>query len=117
MRLLAAHDPAMGALHCSYGVFPVGGIRGAFVERHGDIRAKGFLYLHYKLGGEEMLTSVQKGAELHAVLFYFIGGGEAEHLKAAAVGKYGLVPPHELVQAARLFYKLVTGPLKEVICV
>ena len=62
-----------------------------------------------------MLTSVQKGAELHAVLFYFIGGGEAEHLKAAAVGKYGLVPPHELMQAARLFYKLVTGPLKEVI--
>ena len=51
-------------------------------------------------GAEEEFGAVEMGAEFDAVVGDFAELGEAEDLEAAAVGEDGLVPVHEVVEAA-----------------
>src|SRR5260370_7502185 len=56
-----------------------------------------------------MLRTVEMGTETHALIGHFSQFGKAEDLVAAGIGEDGARPGHELVQAAKLADKFVSG--------
>ena len=115
MRGLAAARPAVRALHGGAGIALIARVGGAFVKRHGDIRAERLLDLHHALRGEKVLAPIQKGTKLHAVLADLVAPREAEYLETAAVGQDRFIPPHEGMEAACLAHEPVAGALEQVI--
>lgn len=113
----APQDPVVGALHGRAGVGVVAVAGRALVERHDQVRAEFFLNLHGDLGREEVLVSIDGGAELHAILQNFALVVEGEHLKTAGVGEVRFFPAGPLVQAAPLLHIVGAGPQREVVSV
>ena len=92
------------------------GVTGAtFVEGHDDVRTDDSLDVHDSLGGEEVLRSVDMGAEGHAFVRDLTSVRQAEDLVATAIGEDGAVPAIEAVQASRLVERIETGAQVEVI--
>ena len=73
------------------------------------------LYLHALLRTDEQALSVDVAGEIYALLLYFAELRQRKDLKSAAVGKYGLVPVHELVEPAQLVDYVIAGAQVEVI--
>ena len=107
--ILAALEPAGGALAAGFGVIMLGGVLDALIKGHGDGRAKVCLDLHTFLRTHEDAVAVEVRGKGHALLGDLAQLCEAEHLKSAAVGKDGAVPAGKLVQTAHLCHQLVAG--------
>ena len=115
MVLLAAGRPAMGAVHGILSGGVVAGIGSTHVKGHHDIGTQRVLNIHAHLRRDEPLAAIQMALEMHALFLDLADTGEGEHLKPAAVGKHGLVPGHELMQAARFPDQILTGAQVQVI--
>ena len=113
--VLAALEPSCGALNGALYVVPRSGVLYALVERHRNGGGKVRLYLHALLRTDEQALSVDVAGEIYALLLYFAELRQRKDLKSAAVGKYGLVPVHELVEPAQLVDYVIAGAQVEVI--
>ena len=111
----AARRPAHRALHRFRRGVARGRIGQALVEHHRDVRAEPGLDVDGPLGRELMPRAVEVRLELGAVLADDPPLGEAEHLKAAAVGEHRAIPADESMQAAPPRDQLVAGPEEQVI--
>ena len=107
--------PAQGAVHALAGVLMADGIFGTFVERHEDVAAEGELGVNRGFGCELMGAAIQVGLKRHAFVRDLAQAGEREDLEAAGIGKNGVGPGHEAMQAAELADELMTGAEVEVI--
>ena len=112
---LAAQQPAGGAGTAVFGVIILGRVFDALVKGHGDGGAQVCLDLHALLRAHKDLVAVQVGMEGHALLGNVAQLGQAEYLKAAAVGQNGAVPAGKLVQAAHIGHDLVAGAQMQVV--
>ena len=79
----------------------IGGVGGAFVQRHGDIAVQQTLDLHGALRCQRVVAAVDVGAKGDALLIQASELGERHHLEAAAVGYDRARPAHEVMQAAQ----------------
>ena len=111
----AALQPAGGAGAGLLHVLPGGWILDALVKGHGHVAAQVGLDLHGLLRAHKNAPPVDVRGEGHALLLDLLQTGQGEHLKAAAVGEHGAVPPHELVQAAHVPHHPVAGAQMQVI--
>jgi len=113
--LKAASGPGHGVAKAFGGSGFGGGVFGAFVEGHADVRAEGDLDVHGVFWGEHVAAAVEMGAELDAFVGDFAEFGEGEDLESAAVGEQAARPGDELVQAAEAGYEFMAGAEVEVL--
>ena len=76
-------------------------MRGAFVEKHDDVRAEVALDFHRGLGTDEGWCAIQMVLKMHALLGDFAQFRERENLESTAVRQDRAVPRHELVQTPK----------------
>ena len=110
-----ATKPTLGKRQRLLRIVEVGVTGATFVEGHDDVRTDDSLDVHDSLGGEEVLRSVDMGAEGHAFVRDLTSVRQAEDLVATAIGEDGAVPAIEAVQASRLVERVETGAQVEVI--
>ena len=110
-----APRPGHGQAQALFGARAIGRILGALVEGHANIRAESDLHIDRVLGREKVRTSVEVGAEAHAVVAHFAQLVEREDLKAPRIGEQGARPTDEFVQAAHAADGLVAGAQIKVI--
>src|SRR5690606_29377862 len=100
-RRLRSLAPARGQAHGPGGGFMLARVADAFVELHGDVRAKQIgLDLDRALGAEEQLRTIYVGPELDAVLAHFSQVRQRKDLEAARVGQDRVRPSHEAMKSA-----------------
>ena len=98
-----------------FNVFPFSQGRRALVESHGDVGPQDLLHEHRFLRAQKHLLAVDVALEGHALVADVPEVGQAVDLETAAVGKYGTIPGHELVQAAQLRHSLHPGACHQMI--
>jgi hypothetical protein len=111
----SALGPGRGALESGFGDGARSRRFNALVEDHGDVRAESELNLGSFLWSQEMLGTVEVGAEANAVIGDFAEIGETENLIAARIGEDGTAPGHERMQAAEFADQRVAGTQIEMI--
>ena len=107
--ILAALEPAGGALAAGFGVIVLGGVLHTFIKGHGDGRAKVCLDLHTLFRAHKDAVAVQMGGKGHALFGDLAQLCQTEYLKSTAVGQNGAVPAGKFVQTAHLCHQLVAG--------
>jgi hypothetical protein len=104
----------MSPLHGKFGVGVVVRV-GALVECHDDVRAEVLLDRDGLLRCEAVRRTVDMALEGYTVVVDLAGLRQGKDLKPARVGQHGTMPLHELVQAAHVAHKLISGPQIEMI--
>jgi hypothetical protein len=110
-----AARPRHSEAQALFGARAIGRILGALVKSHADVRAQRDLHIDGMLGSKEVRTAVEVRAEAHAVIGDFAQLIERENLEAPGVGKQGVWPTDESVQATHAADGLVTGAQVKVI--
>ena len=112
---LAAHQPAVGAIHRLFDVFVGRGVLHALVKGHRDGGSEVGLYLHTLLGAHENTLAVDMRGKFYPFLGDLAQLRERKDLKSTAVGQDRAVPVHKLLQAAQIVYKGVAGAQMQVV--
>ena len=115
VRFVAAFQPVARAEHRRFRLIVREAVFAALIERHNDVRAEVFFYLHCLFGREKVFAAVHVRGKFYARVGDFVEFGKRKHLKAAAVRENRAIPVHEFMQAARLFDKLVAGAHVQVV--
>lgn len=110
-----APRPSQRAVDGRTGVVDRAGMRHALVEHHRDVRAELRLDVCDALGRERVQRTVEVRSEVGTLFVDRTTGGQAEHLKAAAIGKDGPLPSHEAVEASSTRDEIGTGAQVEVV--
>ena len=105
----------MGQVHAALGVLPGGGVGGALVEGHHDVRSDAALNAQTAFRTEQVLAPVDVAGKGHPLLGDLAAVGQAVDLVAAAVGQDGAVPLHEAVQTTGRLHHLRAGAEVEVV--
>jgi len=106
----------VSSVHGKLAIFMVGGV-GTFVEGHDDVRAEILLNSNGALRSEAMRRAINVTLEGHAFIVYLAGLRQREDLEAARIGKHGIRPAHEPMQATQPSHHVVPGTQVEVICI
>jgi hypothetical protein len=107
--------PSGGLAHRVFDLCAFGFAGRTHVEHHRDGRSQEALHPHGLFRGEPLLRTVEVGAKGHAVVVDLVHVGQAEDLKAAAVGEERVWPTHELGDAATPVDQLRAWPQPQVV--
>jgi hypothetical protein len=110
-----AYGPCGCSLQRGFGFVARSRRLNAFVEHHGDVRAKRELNLSRFFRRQKMLGAIEVGLKTHAFIGDFAKVRKTENLVAAGIGKNRAVPRHEFVQAAESADEQVAGAEAEMI--
>src|SRR5215216_5372255 len=108
--------PAMSPFHGELAIFMVVGV-GTFIKSHDDVRAEVLLNSNRTLRREAMRRAVDVTLEGHAFIVYLAGLRKREDLEAARIGKHGIRPAHEPMQATQPSHHVVARTQVEVISI
>ena len=86
MMIVTSVEPGKGALHGFHARFIVRAVFAALIERHYYIRAEVVLDIDRSFGRNEMLATVDVGAESYAFVLNVIEFCKRKDLESAAVG-------------------------------
>lgn len=113
--VLTAFRPSGSQAERFCGIFFVTGVGRTFVEEHRDVRADRGLDVHAAFRGEKHPCPVEVVLETDPLLGDFSQLRQRPDLKAARVGKDGLIPRGKFVESAEIPDQICTGAEPEVI--